>query len=281
MSAEVQAKKIILFTICLAIVIICYGETKRVQRIIPSQEKKKTSLYIENSKFDFGNLIQGEVSAATTTYQNTGNDILTIERITSEIQGISSVVSKMSLQPGENGTIEVMLDSTFLFGPIHANILIFTNHGEEPAGILEVKANINAVLAFQPASIFTGQIAKDASYSGRTMLIGKLVTEGKIKDFEIKTSSPAMETKIQEPTKNTTGIIFEFVLQPEFKAGTFKETIMLISEDINAQAQLVIMGQKLGIIRVTPDRFEFFPRNGKMPKKLEIIFECEKIFKIT
>jgi hypothetical protein len=278
---EGQGKTVAIILVCLALGSISYGQIRQYEETTGSQVKKNLSLYVENSEFDFGQVTQGKKVSGITVIRNISEEILKIERIDSDIPGIYAEISDLSLAPDEEGTISVTLDSTMLSGQIIGRIAIKTDREENPEVILTVRANVETTLAFQPQTIFAGQIAKDASFSGRAMLGGRLIKEGKLQDFEIQTSSSAIEVKIQDPTAGLDGVLVEFVLKPDLKAGTFQEFITVISDDPPVEAQLKLLGQKLGIIRVTPDRFEFFPRNGKMPKKLEIIFECEKIFKIT
>ncbi|MGD9346726.1 MAG: hypothetical protein PVH84_12735 [Candidatus Aminicenantes bacterium] len=177
--------------------------------------------------------------------------------------------------------IAITLDSSRLSEPLMSQIAILTDISEEPEALLRVRANIKAVLAFKPALISAGQIAKDASFSGRASLVGTLVEQGKLKNLKIETSTAAIDVEDIASPNYRRGVFLKFVLKPELKAGTFKETITLISENPPIKAVLEILGQKLGIIKVTPDRFSFFPKKGKRPKKLDIIFECEKVFKIT
>lgn len=260
---------------------LCNDHTFLCAEIQALKEKKNARLELTETEIDFGNITTGDKVSAIVSIHNSGNSTLQIEDIKSDITSISTFLADFSLGPGEKTTLEVILDATMIQGSLKSRIVIKTNDEENPEYNLEVRANIEPLLAFQPRSIFIGQIAKDAQYSGRAMLVGKLIKEEKLNDYEIETSSTAIKVKIQDTNVNQTGLIIEFVLKPEFKAGTFKAIITLKSNNPPIEAQLELLGQKLGIIKVTPDRFEFFPRNGKMPKKLEIIFECEKIFKIT
>jgi hypothetical protein len=76
-------------------------------------------------------------------------------------------------------------------------------------------------------------------------------------------------------------VFLEFVLLPEMKAGSFRESITIVSKNPPAKAQLLLFGQKLGGIRVSPDRLDFFPRKGIKSDSRSILFECNERFKIT
>ena len=148
-----------------------------------------------------------------------------------------------------------------------------------PEVFLEVMAQVQPILALKPAFIFVGQVAKERSFSGQAKLMGKLVEEGKLKTLTINKSSPAIDASIRR--RAWKDAILKFVLRPEQKAGSFRESITLVSEDPPAQAQLLLFGQKLGAIRVTPDRLDFFRCNGMKADSRSILFQCNKPFNIN
>ena len=170
---EGQGKTVAIILVCLALGSISYGQIRQYEETTGSQVKKSISLYVENSEFDFGQVTQGKKPSSITVIRNISEEILKIERIDSDIPGIYAEISDLSLAPGEEGTISVILDSTMLAGQIIGHIAIKTDREENPEVILTVRANVETTLAFQPQTIFAGQIAKDASFSGRAMLGGR------------------------------------------------------------------------------------------------------------
>lgn len=229
--------------------------------------------------YDFGEIVQGEKPVATVAFSNTGDDILLIDQVVANIRNITTEVSHELLLPGERGSIRVTLDSTGLYGNVVGRIAITTNDEKQPKVFLEIMAKVKPILALTPPFIFIGQVSKEGSFSGRAKLVGKLVEEGKLGTVTIHASSPAIEARIRQ--RRAKDVILEFVLRPEQKAGTFDESITLVSKDPPVQAQLRLYGQKLGDIKFTPDRFEFFPVKGVRPDSRSVLFECDKPFRIT
>lgn len=249
------------------------------REVASAQRNKHATLSIENTVHDFGKIDRGEKPVATFVFRNTGNDVLKIHEVSADNQNVTTVLSHESLNPGEQGTIKVTLDSTRLHGDVVSYIAVRTNDGDQPEIFLEVSAQVQPVLALVPPFVFVGQVAKEGSFSGKVNVIGRLVQEGKLKAITIHTSSPAIEARIRR--RGAKHAVLEFVLKPEQKAGTFEESITLMSKDPPAQTQVVLYGQKLGIIRFTPDRLEFFPRGGVRPDSRSVLFECDKRFNIT
>jgi len=56
--------------------------------------------------------------------------------------------------------------------------------------------------------------------------------------------------------------------------------VSVTSEDPPAEARLILYGHKLGIIEVTPDRFDFFPREDLDPDERMVTLESSKEFHI-
>jgi hypothetical protein len=269
------------FSICVFFVntTLCWGLTLQEEKN-SSPKKKHVSIEMSHTIFDFGEVIQGKILSTTFVLRNTGNDILNIKEVKPSFMLISAVLSDDSIQPGEECNIEVTLDATSFFGHIRGRVTLITDAEEWPEVVLAVKAEVKPMLALKPAQIFVGQLGREQSYKNQANIVGKLVEEDKLKDYSINTSSPAIKTRIEKQKGKEEKILLTFEIQPEFKAGTFKETITIVLKDPVAQAQITLLGQKLGIIEVTPDRFNFFPPEGKKPATGSVIFECEKPFKI-
>ena len=251
---------------------LCWGLTLQDEQN-PSPKEKNASIEMSHTIFDFGEVIQGKILSTTFVLRNTGNGVLNIKEVKPSFRFISAVISDDSIQPGEECSIEVNLDATTLYGNIRGRVTLITDAEEWPEVVLSIKANVKAILAFKPAQIFVGQLGRDDSYSNQATLTGKLVEEGKLKHYTINTSSPAIKTRIEKQKGKEEKILVKFKILPELKAGTFKESITIVLKDPLAKAQITLLGQKLGIINVTPDRFNFFPPEGKNPDTGSIIFE--------
>jgi hypothetical protein len=269
------------FSICVFFVntTLCWGQALQDEKE-SSPQKNNVSIEMSHTIFDFGEIIQGKISSTTFVLRNSGNDTLTIKEVVSSIKMITAILSDDSIQPGEAGNIEVTLDTTPFYGSVVGRITLITDVEDRPEIVLIVKAVVKPILVFNPRYIFVGQLEKDDSYSKQATLLGKLVEEGKLKHYTINTSSPAIKTRIEKQKGKEEKLLLKFKILPELKPGTFKETITLVSEDPPAQAQLDLLGYKVGIIRIEPDRLNFFPPEGKKPGTGSIIFECDKPFKI-
>lgn len=274
----------VLFLIAIAAPVSCLSSQEAAgERTDGRQQREKHArIAIEKTFHDFGQVIQGEKAVVTFAFRNTGDHVLNIEEVTADHGNITTVLSDKSLDPRDEGTIEVILDTTGLQGSVIGRIKVLTNDENRQETVLKVTAGIEPLLALDPPFLFAGQLARGAAFSGKARLGGTLVEEGGFPNLTITKSDTAIEAMIERGTVKDRPVAFlKFVLLPEFKAGTFQETITVVSEDPPAQAQLLVAGQKLGDITFTPDRLEFFPLAGETPDAGTILFESDETFHIT
>lgn len=255
------------------------SETDKPEAASGSNNPKIVLLY---TVVDLGTVQQGKQAVALFPFRNTGNSTLIIDPVTASNQHISFDVSHTALKPGEDGTIKVLVDTVRLVGRIAEKFTLYCNDPESPEVPLEISGTIQPLLALESALVFAGQVAKDVSFSRTVGLKGTLIDEGKTVSLSVHADSPTTHVKILKKRQKDKIVPYvHFVLMPEMKAGTFNETITVVSKDPPAQVRLLVAGQKLGVIRVTPDRFAFFVAEHGDPGPRTILFECEKPFTIT
>ena len=247
-----------------------------------TRDKKLPRMAIENVVHDFGDIVPGEKAVATFLIRNAGDGVLHIEEAVADSRRVTVVLPERSIAPGEEGVIQAILDTTGLYGDFAGRIRVSTNDTTNGEAMLTATANVRPLLALNPPQVWAGQVAQDASFSGQAKVVGKLVEEGELPNLTIKKSAPGIEATItQRFVKGKTVPFLKFSLLPELKAGTFRETITVVSEDPPAQAQVLVVGQKLGDIQFTPYNLEFFQSDGEVPDSQSVLFESEKTFHIT
>ena len=276
--------KLFSITYCILVVMIhCFSlQAIAGQGALPAETENHARISIPKKGHDFGSIMQGESVSTHFIYRNTGSKVLNIYKTIVSIKNINIQVSHKALDPGQEGTITLTLDSSNLFGNVRGQVTLITNDQDQSKRFLLVTAHVQPILALDPPFFFVGRLAQKRSFASKAKLIGKLVEERKINHFLVRPSSPSIEAKIHRKMVKGEKIAFlEFVLLPEMKAGSFRESITILSEDPPAQAQLLLFGQKLGEIRFTPDKLVFLINKGTQMEPLSVVFECEKPFHIT
>jgi len=245
-------------------------------------EEKLPRAVVEKAYLDVGDIAQGEKAVARFVIRNAGTDVLSIERVEAAAEELTVKVSETRVEPGEETIVEAVLDTGGRQGKVERRITVITNDPQNRAIHLAMAANVRPLLAFDVPFIFAGQLAKEDTFVGKARLMGTLFEKDEPPELEIIKSTAAIEATIERrPTKDGTVSTLEFVLLSELKAGTFRESIAVVCADPPARTQLMIVGQKLGDIKVTPDRLHFFQRQGEEVGPGTVEFESDKVFHIT
>jgi hypothetical protein len=99
-------------------------------------------LHFGQTQHDFGKVKEGKVVDYTFNFRNSGNSTLKIKDIKTSCGCTAALVSSEKLEPGEQGTLKVELDTSNRKGKMSRTITISTNDPKDPAKILTVYADI-------------------------------------------------------------------------------------------------------------------------------------------
>ena len=182
-----------------------------------SPANKRAMLSVEFSEYDMGSIIQGEKAVAPFVIHNIGSEALIIEKLVPSASYVTAEISEKSIASGEKGIIEVTLDTAAADGRLEGRIGLATNDPEEPLYWLKVFVTVKPLLSIKNPLVWVGNLARDASFSGRVELTGELVLQNKLKEMKIFTSSPEITVKLIRGMKeNKLSAYLEFLILPVF-----------------------------------------------------------------
>jgi hypothetical protein len=112
---------------------------------------------------DFGHVKQDVTLTRTVTFRNGGTGTLCIRRVET---GCGCVKARLTeegrrYEPGEEGTIELVLDSKGRMGPQRKSVSVYTNAPASPIARFEVRADVSVGLIAFPAILDFGRAAVD------------------------------------------------------------------------------------------------------------------------
>ena len=105
-----------------------------------SKEKYADLQYIEDF-FDFGSIVQGEVVSHTFRFRNAGTDVLIIKDLIPDCGCTKPKTDKKALNPGEEGSVEVIFDSKGWHGSQYKSVTLRTNSLIREKAVT-IKANV-------------------------------------------------------------------------------------------------------------------------------------------
>ncbi|MFO7616909.1 MAG: DUF1573 domain-containing protein [Bacteroidales bacterium] len=105
--------------------------TDLINNPVTASGKGKTGdlpvMTFENTRYDFGIVIQGEKVEHTFTFTNTGGSDLVISQASSTCGCTVGNFSKEPIRPGEKGTVDVMFNSAGRSGAESKSVSLLTN----------------------------------------------------------------------------------------------------------------------------------------------------------
>jgi hypothetical protein len=132
-----------LFFALLLSVVSCNSGTGRSQNSSgDALNSSDTACILFNEyEHDFGKVTEGEKIAYTFTYENKGNAPLVISQATTTCGCTVSKYSRKPVQPGDNGTIEVIFDSSGRNGRQTKTITVRSN-ATKPLVLLKITGEV-------------------------------------------------------------------------------------------------------------------------------------------
>jgi hypothetical protein len=99
-------------------------------------------VHFPETEHNFGKVTEGSVVEYTFKFKNAGGSSLNVKDIRTSCGCTAALVSKEKLQPGEEGTIRIELDTKNRSGKMSRTITVMTNDPVDPNKVLTVYAEI-------------------------------------------------------------------------------------------------------------------------------------------
>ena len=150
---------------------------------------------------DFGNATEGEKLTYAFKVKNTGTGPLLIDRVTTSCGCTAAVLKNKEVLPGGEGQIEVTFDTNRRGGDNHKTITVMSNDPNSPRAELEIRANVETLLALDPGFIrLNPEIGKQQVME--SWLTGKLREQAKLKILETTGDSEISVELADKKTEN-------------------------------------------------------------------------------
>ncbi len=116
------------------------------------------TLQVDESKFDFGEVFQGEKVRHVFEFVNAGDETLEIERVRSSCGCTAVLVSEKSIPPGGKGELQANFDSARFRNTVSKTIYLYSNDPVRPVMQFYIKGKVLETVAVTPAQIHFGRL---------------------------------------------------------------------------------------------------------------------------
>lgn len=100
------------------------------------------TIYFTETQHDFGSVNEGDKVNYTFGFANKGSSVLTIKDIKTSCGCTAALLSQDNLEPGQEGTIKVELDTKNRSGKMSRTVTITSNDPNDPTKVLTIYADI-------------------------------------------------------------------------------------------------------------------------------------------
>jgi hypothetical protein len=119
-----------------------YTQFEFTATVNPKEIPPQPNIYFKEMTFNFGKVKEGKVVTHTFNFTNNGKALLEVKDIKTSCGCTAAIVSSKKIEPGQNGTIRVDLDTANRSGSMSRTVTITTNDPDEAQRTLTVMVDI-------------------------------------------------------------------------------------------------------------------------------------------
>ena len=181
---------------------------------------------VDSTRFDFGEVFQGEKVPHVFKFTNDGDEVLKIDRVRSSCGCTAVLLSEKSIPPGGSGEIKANFDSSRFRGDVSKTIYVYSNDPMDATKQLYVKGTVIEKVSVTPSQVDFGSVAVKQEVTSRVTL--KNHFEEPMKVGKAKATAEELLVKMQ-PTALGQGdeMVIELAYTPKPGNARFSGYILL------------------------------------------------------
>ncbi len=127
-------------------------------------------LQVDNPRFNFGEIFQGDKVPHTFEFVNTGDETLKIDRVRSSCGCTAVLVSEKNIPPGGRGEVKTNFDSARFRGSISKTVYLYSNDPVRPTMQFHIKGQVLETVVVEPTQINFGGIPAEKKVTTTVLL---------------------------------------------------------------------------------------------------------------
>ena len=127
-------------------------------------------LQVQEPKFDFGEVYQGNKVLHVFQFTNQGDEDLLIDRVSTSCGCTAVLVSEKKLSPGGQGELQANFDSTRFHGAVSKTIYIYSNDPVNPVMQLHIQGKVLETVVVEPPQLNLGQVKAEEPVKSKVVL---------------------------------------------------------------------------------------------------------------
>jgi hypothetical protein len=183
-----------------------------------AQNTHAPSIYFDSQTMDFGKILEGQKLKHVFKFANKGTATLEVLSVVASCGCTSTLLSQKSIKAGQDGQIEVVVDTSGRSGALSKTVTVTSNDPLHQQVVLTMTAQVEPEFALSQPSVYFGNVPKGQE---ATKEITITVQPPKPVNFlSVESNDPGVTVRI-EPVPNTDGKKYRLiaVLKADAKEG--------------------------------------------------------------
>jgi hypothetical protein len=151
---------------------------------------------VEGSKFDLGEVFQGEKIEHKLTLKNVGDKPLVIEKVQASCGCTATLLADKTVKPRKTTSLSITFDSKTFSGTVHKSVSVFSNDPDTASREITFTANVIRVLESNPPYIYFPPSKLDTTLKNTVVL--KNVSGKPIEILGVTCDEPGVEIELRK-----------------------------------------------------------------------------------
>jgi hypothetical protein len=211
---------------------------------------KHPKIHFDEPDYDFGEVEAGDEVEHTFVFENTGDNLLSIEEVLSRCGCTGALVTEQEVPPGGTGGIKVALHSKGFQGEVKKGLTVESNDPENRLVRLTISGNVVSEVTVEPPYLDWGILGPDDSPRPKNLRIRFLKGRG-LRLEKVRSESPSVV--LTEKSKDENGAVYSVALAENLPMGRFTGRITLRTNSERApEVHVPFQGHVQGNVKVIP-----------------------------
>ena len=176
----------------------------------------------EPKELELGDVQEGIIAEGTYTIRNTGDEPLVIERTQTsckcaEVKQLTK--AERTIAPGATLKLPIKYDTTELFGPRKAYVVVTSNDPDQPVLLLRLNLDIKVLIRVRPRAVRWGRAIRGGPLNGTLKLTAGTASH-RIELVDIRVADPSISVSTEMTTEEEQQtLVARFALAPDMPLG--------------------------------------------------------------
>jgi uncharacterized protein DUF1573 len=228
-------------------------------RSVPSSVPTRApKIAFGETTYDFGRVDRGAQVTHAFAFRNTGGLDLTIDNVRTSCECTAAAAPARVIAAGEDGTIEVIFDTTHDGGHKARTVTVYSNDPAQPVTILTLQGSIAADVTAEPRQLYLGHVARGQTVANEVRLVPD--EHAVVTLAGVDAGGRVIEATLDDAAPGASGRRLRVAVKSDAPLGRFQESVIVRSTSrLHPTLSIPIAGVVDGDVVISPRTLSFGP----------------------